>query len=69
MYVRMSVFLAVPVACGSSWARDQTLATAATQATVVTTPDPYPAATQENTMTLTTLVTSCKWNHRAFVLL
>ena len=30
----------LPVACGSSWAKDQTYATAATQATAVTTPDP-----------------------------
>ena len=34
------VFLATPVACGSSWARDQTHATAVTTATLVTTPDP-----------------------------
>ena len=33
-------FLAAPVACGGSWARDQTCATAATQAAAVTTPDP-----------------------------
>ena len=31
-------FLAVPVACESSWIRDQTCATAVTQATSVTTP-------------------------------
>ena len=33
-------FLAMPVACGSSWARDQTHATAVTQAAAVTTLDP-----------------------------
>ena len=35
-------FLAEPVACGSSWARDQTCAIVETkdQATAVTTPDP-----------------------------
>ena len=33
-------FLAAPTACGTSWARDQTQATAATQATAVTKPDP-----------------------------
>ena len=34
------LFLAVPVACGGSQARDQTHTTAATQGTAVTTPDP-----------------------------
>ena len=33
-------FLAIPVACGISQARDQTLVTAATQATEMTTLDP-----------------------------
>ena len=33
-------FLAVPVACENSWARDPTCARAATQAAAVTTPDP-----------------------------
>ena len=37
-------FLALPY--GSSWARDRTRATAATQATAVTTPDPQPTAPQ-----------------------
>ena len=34
------IFLAASVECGSSWARDQTYATAATWATAVTMPDP-----------------------------
>ena len=33
-------FLAVPMACRSSWAKDQTLATAVTWAAAVTMPDP-----------------------------
>ena len=33
-------FLAMPAACGSSWARDQTLTTAVTQAAAVTMLDP-----------------------------
>ena len=33
-------FLATLTACGSSWARDKTCATAVTQAMAVTTPDP-----------------------------
>ena len=38
-------FFAPPTACGSCWARDRT-AKAATQATAVTMPDPYPTAPQ-----------------------
>ena len=34
--------------CGSSWARDQTWTKAVTQATAVTTPDPWPIAPQGN---------------------
>ena len=34
-------FLAVPEACGSSWARDQICVTAVTQAAAATTLDPY----------------------------
>ena len=34
------IILAKPVGCGSSWDRDRTHATAATQATAVTMPDP-----------------------------
>lgn len=37
---RFFFFFAVPVACGSSWANDQTCATAATRAATVTTSDP-----------------------------
>ena len=33
-------FLATPSACGSSWARDQTHATAITRATAVIIPEP-----------------------------
>ena len=33
------LFLATPMTCGSSWARDQTLARAATQTATVTMPD------------------------------
>lgn len=36
------------MACGHSWARDQTHATAQTQAAAVTTPDPESTAPQEN---------------------
>ena len=36
------------MARGSSWARDQTCATAVTGATVVTMPDPEPAVPQGN---------------------
>ena len=38
----------MPAACGSSWARDQTCATAATQATAVTMPDTLPTVLQGN---------------------
>ena len=34
------VFLAVPTACGSSWAREPTCTTAVTQVAAVTMPDP-----------------------------
>ena len=37
---RKKFFLAMPSACGSSWARDQTCAIAITWATAVTMPDP-----------------------------
>ena len=40
--------LAMPMACGSSWARDWTCATAVTQGIAVRTLDPYPTAPQEN---------------------
>ena len=40
--------LAMPEACGSSWVRVQTFATAVTQVTAGTTPDPWPATPQEN---------------------
>ena len=33
----MNIFLAAPMACGSTWSRGQTYATAMTQGTVVTT--------------------------------
>ena len=39
------------MACGISLARDQTYATAATQAAAVTMPDPYPES-QENSMSV-----------------
>ena len=42
------LFLAKPTACGSSWARDGTHATAAAQATAVTTPFSLPAAPPGN---------------------
>ena len=41
-------FFAMPTSCGSSWTRDQTHATTATQATAMTIPDPWPAEPQEN---------------------
>ena len=34
------IFLTLPLACGNSWARDQTQATALAQAAAVTTLDP-----------------------------
>ena len=37
-------FLATPMSCVNSWARDRTCTKAATQAAVVAVPDPYPAA-------------------------
>ena len=40
--------LAALAACGSSWTRDWTHATAVTQATAVTMPDPWPTAPQGN---------------------
>ena len=40
LYVCMYVFSTMPMECGSSWARDQTCTTAATQATVMTSSDP-----------------------------
>ena len=43
-------FLTVSVACRSSWARDQTHATAATQATAVTMLAPYPAEPPGNSL-------------------
>ena len=42
--------LAEPVACGSSWASDQTLSTAVSWTTAVTMPDPYPTAPQGNSL-------------------
>ena len=44
----MQFHLAMPTACGSSWARDQTCATAATRDTAVATADLKPAAPQGN---------------------
>ena len=41
--VFFSIFLATPVVCTSSWARDGTRATAATQATAMTMLDPQPS--------------------------
>ena len=43
-----NIFLAMPLACGSSHARDQTPSTAVTQAIAVTILDPKPAEPQEN---------------------
>ena len=34
------LFLAIPMACKSSWARDRTCVKAVTRVTAVTTPDP-----------------------------
>ena len=34
--IYLFIYLAAPVPCGSSWARDQTYTLAATQATIVT---------------------------------
>ena len=45
-------FLASPMACSSFWARGQAHATAVTQATVVTIPDPSPTAPQGNSSSL-----------------
>ena len=42
---KKNFFLAVPEACGSSQARDQTCATAVTQAAEATTPDPLTYST------------------------
>ena len=39
-FVCLGGFLAVPMAYESSWVRDQTCATAATQAAAMTMPDP-----------------------------
>ena len=36
------IFLAMPAACGNSWARDQILATEVTRAAAMTMPDPMP---------------------------
>ena len=43
-----SVFFAMPKACGSSWARDQTCATAVTRTAAVTMPFTQPAVPQGN---------------------
>ena len=39
-FVSLFVFFSIPTACGSSWSRDQTGATAVTLAAGVTMPDP-----------------------------
>ena len=41
---------AMPTACGSSLARDATLATAATRATAMAMPDPYPPKPPGNSL-------------------
>ena len=45
---RIKILGAIPVACGSSWTRDQTHTTAETQATAVTMLDPYPSVQKGN---------------------
>ena len=50
MLLNCYIFLASPMACRSSWARDRTHTTAVTQAAAVTMPDPWPTAPQENSL-------------------
>ena len=47
IFLSFFLLLAIPRACGISWAGDQTHATAATWATAVTTPDPNPLCHRE----------------------
>ena len=42
VFLFVCLFFTMPMVYGSSWARDQSLATALSQATAVTTLDPYP---------------------------
>ena len=46
--MHLFIFLAIPMACGSSQGGDRTCTTAATQAVAVTMPDPLPTESQEN---------------------
>ena len=46
MSLSLFFFLAAPMACGSSQARDRTRATAVTEAATVTTLDPEPTVAQ-----------------------
>ena len=46
------ILLAVPMACGSSWARDQTRAAGTTWAAVMTTLGPQPTEPQRNSLNM-----------------
>ena len=60
-------FLALPKACRSSQARGRTRATAVTQATAVTTPDPYPTEPPGNSLKWSPFEES--WKNSGFLIL